>query len=67
MNTNRKLLPAALGAAALVAAGNAAAAVDVSAVVTEIGTAVTPIGLIGAAVLLVIVATKIYKWVRRAM
>lgn len=47
--------------------GNANAAVDVAAVVTEIGTAVAPIGAIGAAVLLVIVATKIYKWVRRAM
>jgi uncharacterized membrane protein len=42
-------------------------AVDVSGVVTEINSAITPIGLIGAAVLLVLVAAKIYKWVRRAM
>lgn len=44
-----------------------AAAPDVSATVTAIGEAVTPIGLIGGAVLGVLVAVKIYKWVRRAM
>lgn len=43
------------------------AAVDVSAVVTEISGAAVPIGLIGAAVLLVIVGIKVYKWVRGAM
>jgi uncharacterized membrane protein len=40
---------------------------DVSSVVTAIGEATTPIGLIGAAVLLVLVVIKVYKWVRRAM
>ncbi len=45
----------------------AAAAVDVTGVVTEISGAIAPIGLIGAAVLLVLVAIKTYKWVRRAM
>jgi uncharacterized membrane protein YgdD (TMEM256/DUF423 family) len=44
-----------------------ASAVDVSAVVTEVNGAIAPIGLIGAAVLLVLVAVKTYKWVRRAM
>ncbi len=41
--------------------------VDVSAVVTAIQAAATPIGAIGAAVLIVLVAIKVYKWVRRAM
>jgi len=41
--------------------------VDVSGVVSAINDAVGPIGQIGAAVLLVLVAIKVYKWVRRAM
>lgn len=41
--------------------------VDVSGVVSAIEAAATPIGAIGAAVLLVLVAIKVYKWVRRAM
>jgi hypothetical protein len=44
-----------------------AAAPDVTAVVTEIGGAAAPIASIGAAVLLVIVGIKVFKWVRRAM
>jgi len=44
-----------------------AAAVDVDDVVTDIGLQVTPITLIGGAILLVIVAIKAFKWVRRAM
>jgi hypothetical protein len=47
--------------------GNANAAVDVTSTVSEITGALAPIGLIGAAVLGVLVAVKIYKWVRRAM
>lgn len=43
------------------------AAVDVSAVVTEIQGAAAPIASIGAAVLIVLVGIKVYKWVRRAM
>jgi Trk-type K+ transport system membrane component len=45
----------------------AAFAVDVFAVVTEINSAVGPVGLIGGSTLLVLVAIKVYKWVRRAM
>lgn len=41
--------------------------VDVSDVVAAIEAAATPIGAIGAAVLIVLVAIKVYKWVRRAM
>ena len=44
-----------------------AGGVDVSGVVSAIEAANTPIGAIGAAVLLVLVAIKVYKWVRRAM
>lgn len=52
---------------ALPAAATPAASVDVSGVVTAIEAAATPIGLIGAAVLTILVAIKVYKWVRRAM
>lgn len=44
-----------------------AAAPNVEAVVTEISGAATPIAAIGAAVLLVMVGIKVFKWVRRAM
>lgn len=44
-----------------------AAAPNVEAVVTEIQGAATPIAAIGAAVLLVMVGIKVFKWVRRAM
>lgn len=56
----------ALGALALVPAVSFAA-VDVTSVVTEIEGAATPIAAIGAAVLLVMVGIKVFKWVRRAM
>jgi hypothetical protein len=57
-----------LSAFALAGAASVPAyAIDVAGVVTEIDGTVAPIGLIGAAVLLVIVAIKAYKWVRRAM
>lgn len=45
----------------------AAAAVDVTAVTTEIAAAAIPIAAIGAAVLLILVGIKVYQWVRRAM
>ena len=48
-------------------ASSANAAVDVSAVVTEIQGAAAPIGLIGAAVLLIFVGVKAFQWVRRAL
>lgn len=56
----------AVGVLATVGAANAAA-IDVSAVVSEISAQLAPIGLIGAAVMLVIVAIKAFKWVRAAM
>lgn len=44
-----------------------AAAPDVDPVVAEITAAAAPIAAIGAAVLLVMVGIKVFKWVRRAM
>lgn len=44
-----------------------AAAVDVAAVVTDIGAQAASVTAIGAAVLLLIVGIKAFKWVRRAM
>jgi DMSO/TMAO reductase YedYZ heme-binding membrane subunit len=44
-----------------------AEAVDVAAVVTDIGAQAAPVAAIGAAVLLLLVAIKAFKWVRRAM
>lgn len=41
--------------------------VDVSEVVTSIEGAAAPIAAIGVAVLGILVAIKVYKWVRRAM
>jgi hypothetical protein len=58
------------GSTALVLAAltsQAHAAIDVTAVVTEISGTLAPIGLIGAGVLLVMVAIKAFKWVRGAM
>lgn len=63
--TRRFATAAAVGALAL--ANNAHAAIDVTGVVSEIGDTIAPIGLIGAAVLLVVVAIAAFKWVRRAI
>lgn len=56
---------AAFGALALTNAAHAA--IDVTSVVAEINDTIAPIGLIGAAVLLVVVAIAAFKWVRRAI
>jgi len=62
---------AGLAAAIATASGSALASggggVDVSSVVSEIQGAAAPIAAIGAAVLIVMVGIKVYKWVRRAM
>lgn len=63
--TRRFATAAAVGALAL--ANNAHAAIDVTAVVSEINDTTAPIGLIGSAVLLVVVAVAAFKWVRRAI
>lgn len=45
----------------------AATPIVVTDVTDQIASTLTPIGLIGAGVLLVIVGIKTYKWIRRAM
>jgi hypothetical protein len=65
---SRFLVATASGATVLLTAGQAqAAAIDVSAVVTTIGDQATPIGLIGGAVLAIVVGVKAFKWVRAAL
>jgi uncharacterized membrane protein len=56
----------AVGTLATFGAANAAA-IDVSDVVSEIAAQGAPIGLIGAAVLMIVVAVKAFQWVRRAL
>lgn len=59
---NAFLLAMAVGATA-----SQAAAIDVAAVTTDISAQLVPIGLIGGAVLLVMVAVKAFRWVRAAL
>lgn len=67
MNFKNKMARLAVVApAVLLASGAKAAAIDVTAVVTSIGDTLAPVGLIGVAVLSVIVAIKAFKWVRQA-
>lgn len=63
----KKLLPFTPLALLAFAGMSSAAAVDVSAVVTDIGAQGTSVAAIGAAVLLLIVGIKAFKWVRRAL
>ena len=57
----------ALPVVALMAAGTANAAVDVSSLTTEIESNVASVTAIGGAVLLVLVAAAAFRWVRRAL
>lgn len=66
MNANIKRGLVAAGALAASAASQAAA-IDVSAAVTDIAAQAAPIGLVGGAVLLIVAAVKAFKWVRAAM
>ncbi|MES2581345.1 MAG: major capsid protein [Pseudomonadota bacterium] len=64
----KKVLNNALVLAVMLTAATAShAAIDVTGVVTEIAAAATPVGLIGSAVLLIVVAVKAFKWVRSAL
>ncbi len=63
----KQLLKVGVAALAVVPGFAFAAAPDVAPVVTEIDGAAVPIAAIGAAVLLVMVGIKVFKWVRRAM
>lgn len=61
---NRSLV--AIGSLAGAAAANAAA-VDVTAVTTDIAAQAAPIAAVGAAVLVLYVGIKAFKWVRKAL
>lgn len=63
---NRFTALAVAGLVTAAAAVPAYATINVSDVVTEIQATAAPIGAIGSAVLIVIVAIKAFKWVRRA-
>lgn len=67
MNKTLRNALVAAGVIAATAVQQAQAAVDVTAVVTEISGASAPIALIGGASLVVAVGIKVYKWVRRAL
>ena len=59
---------ATTAALAVIAATHAqAAAVDVSAVVTEIGAQAGPVSLIGTAILALFVGIKAFKWVQKVL
>jgi len=58
--------PAALGALSLTPLASHAA-IDVTSVVTEINGLIAPLGLIGGAVLIVVVTIAAYRWIRRAI
>ena len=66
MSKKIKLALAAIPAFAFATASHAAA-IDVGAVVAEVEAQTGPIGLIGSAILLVIVAIAAFGWVRRAL
>lgn len=65
MKTKLALL-AAVALASMQSQAAMAAGIDVTGTVTAITDALIPIGLIGAAVLGVVVALKAFHWVRRA-
>jgi len=68
--TRRPFLPVATAATAGVLSllpMASHAAIDVGSVVGEINGLIGPLGLIGGAVLVVVVTIAAYKWVRRAI
>lgn len=68
MNTSKKLVACAALAVANVAAFAAAGPpVDVTDTVGTIAAQLVPIGLIGGAVLGIVVAVKAFKWIRRGI
>ena len=70
MNLSKRMqlfsLGGLVGGSALLASQPAAAAVDVTDVIAEIGLATTAVAAVGGAVVLLIIGFKVYKWVARA-
>lgn len=68
INAQSRRLAQIAAAGALVLASQAhAAAIDVTSVVSDIEAQAAPIAAIGAAVLILFVGIKAFKWVRRAL
>lgn len=65
-NKNR-FMPASVGAFALAAASASNAAIETTAIVSEISGLGTAVAAIGGAILLILVAIKGWKLIRRAM
>lgn len=63
----RRFAQAAAGASLVLASQAHAAAIDVAAVVADIEAQAAPVALVGAAVLMLFVCIKAFKWVRRAL
>lgn len=63
----KKVLFPVLVSIAAIAPAAQAAAIDVTAVTTDIAAQAVPVGLVGAAVLLIFLAVKAFKWVRAAL
>lgn len=63
----RRIVAGAAAGSMLVFSQAHAAAIDVTAVVSDISAQAAPIAAIGAAVLVLIVGIKAFKWVRRAL
>lgn len=63
----RRIAQAAAAGAVVLASQAQAAAIDVTDVVSDIAAQAAPIGLIGAAVLLIFVGVKAFRWVRSAL
>lgn len=62
-----KIRNAAVGISSALVAGLSQAAVDVTSVTTAISDAGTAAATVGAAVLVMVVGIKVYKWIRGAM
>jgi len=56
-----------LSLAAFALPASASGGIDVSSVTSAINGAAAPIASIGAAVLVILVGVKVYKWIRRAL
>lgn len=65
--TKLRRFGAAVGVVALTAAGSASAAIDTAGVTSAITDAGSAVATVGAAVLVVMVGIKVFKWVARAL
>jgi len=66
-NKSKQLVMRGLAASSLLAAGNASAALVTTDITAAITDAATAGGVIGIAVLVMLVGFKVFKWVRRTL